>query len=110
MSSDLFSDDQLAQGISNFECSFASGFDVDANSAMVKLCAGRKGSVAKTCFAVPGSRHPSVVADRCWTRGNKPPQESLQQSAHICWNSWFIAPTSGRQWMCATKKVEDAPS
>ena len=37
MSSDLFSDDQLTQGTSNFECSFASGFDVDANSAMGKL-------------------------------------------------------------------------
>ena len=34
------------------------------NSAMGKLCAGRRGSVAKTCFALPGSRHPSVVADR----------------------------------------------
>ena len=29
-----------------------------------RLCAGRRGSVAKTCSAVPGSRHPSVVADR----------------------------------------------
>ena len=47
MSSDLFSDDQLAQGTSIFECTFASGFDV-----------------AKTCSAVSGSRHPSVVADR----------------------------------------------
>ena len=64
VSSDLFSDDQLARGTSNFECSFASGFDVDANSAMEKLCVGRRGSVAKTCSAVPGSRHPSVVADR----------------------------------------------
>ena len=64
MSSDLFSDDQLAEGTSNFECSFASGFDVDANSAMGKLCAGRRGSVAKTCSAVPTSRHLSVVADR----------------------------------------------
>ena len=64
MSSDLFYDGQLAQGTSDFECSFASGFDVDANSAMGKLCAGRRGSVAKTCSAVPGSRHPSVVADR----------------------------------------------
>ena len=62
--SGLFSDDLLAQGTSNFECSFASGFDVDANSATGKLCAGRRGSVAKTCSAAPGSRHPSVVADR----------------------------------------------
>ena len=64
MSSDHFSDDQLAQGTSNFECSFASGFDMDANSAMGKLCAGRRDSVDKTCSAVSGSRHPSVVADR----------------------------------------------
>ena len=64
MSSDLLSDDQLAQGTSGFEFSFASGFDVNANSAMGKLCAGRRGSMAKTCSAVPGSRHPSVVANR----------------------------------------------
>ena len=63
-SSDLFSDDQVAQGTSGFECSFASGFDVNANSAMGKLCTGRRGSVEKTCSAVPGSRHPSVVANR----------------------------------------------
>ena len=37
---------------------------MDANSAMGKLCVGRRGSVAKTCSAVPGSRHPSAVADR----------------------------------------------
>ena len=64
MSSDHFSYDQLAQGTSNFECLFASGFDVDANSAMGKLCAGRRGSVAKTCSPVSGSRHPSIVAGR----------------------------------------------
>ena len=64
MSSDLLFDDQLALRILGFECSVASGFDVNANSAMGKLCSGRRGSVAKTCSAVPGSRHPSVVADR----------------------------------------------
>ena len=31
---------------------------------MGKLCTDRRSSVAKTCSAVPGSRHPSVVADR----------------------------------------------
>ena len=62
MSSDLLSDDQLAQGTSGFECLFASRFEVDANSAIGILCAGRRGSVAKS--AVPGSRHPSVVAGR----------------------------------------------
>ena len=64
MSSDLLSDDQLAQRTYGFECSFASGFDVNANSAIGKLCTGRRGSVAKTCSAVSGSRHPSVVANR----------------------------------------------
>ena len=64
MSSDLLFDDQLAQRTPGFECSFASGFDVNANSAMGKLCTGRRSSVAKTCSAVPGSRHASVVADR----------------------------------------------
>ena len=64
MSSDLLSDCQLAQRTSGFECSFASGFDVNANSAMGKLCTGRRGSVAKTCSLVPGTRHSSVVANR----------------------------------------------
>ena len=64
MSSDLLSDDQLTQRTSGFECSFASGFDVNANSAMGKLCTGRRGSVAKTCSAMPGTRHSSVVANR----------------------------------------------
>ena len=64
MSSDLFFDDQLAQRTSGFEYSFASGFDVNVNSAMGKLCTGRRGSVAKTCSAMPGTRHSGVVADR----------------------------------------------
>ena len=64
MSSDLLFDDQLAQRALGVECSFASGFDVNANSTMGKLCTDRRGSVAKTCFAVPGSRRASVVADR----------------------------------------------
>ena len=82
MSSDHFSDDQLAQETSNFECSFASGFDMDANSAMGKLCVGRRDSVEKTCSAVSSSS-PERRGKSCWTRGNKPHQESLTQSAHI---------------------------
>ena len=62
MYSDLLFDDQLAQRTPGFECSFASGFDVNANSAMGKLCTGRRGSVAKTCFAMPCTRHSGVVA------------------------------------------------
>ena len=62
--SDLFCDVHLAQETSNFECSFVRCFDVDANSAMGKPCAGCRGSVAKTCSAVSASRHPSIVADR----------------------------------------------
>ena len=96
MSSDHFSVDQLAQGTSNFECSFASGFDVDANSAMGKLCAGRRDSVEKTCSVVSSSS-PERRGKSCWTRFNKPHQESLKQSAHICPNSWSIALTSGPQ-------------
>ena len=46
------------------ECSFASGSDVDANSAMGKPGIGCKGSVAKTCSTLPCSRHPSIVAGR----------------------------------------------
>ena len=37
---------------------------MNANSVMGKLCTGRRGSVAKTCSAVPGTRHSSVVANR----------------------------------------------
>ena len=47
MSSDLLSDDQLAQRTSGFECSLASGIDVNTNSAMGKLCTGRRCSVAR---------------------------------------------------------------
>ena len=36
MSSGLLFDDQMAQRTSGLECSFASGFDVNANSAMGK--------------------------------------------------------------------------
>ena len=63
MSSDLLFDDQLAQRAPGFECSFASGFDVNARSAMGKLCTDCRSSVAKTCSAVPGSCHASVMAD-----------------------------------------------
>ena len=88
MSSDLLFDDQLAQRTSGFECSFASSFDVNANSAMGKLCTGRRGSVAKTCSAMPCTRDSGVVANRAGLMdGNKTHQESLKQSALICQNS-----------------------
>ena len=64
VSSDLLFDDQLAQRTSGFECSFATGFDVNAKSAMGKLCTGRRGSVAKTCSAMPGTRNLGVMANR----------------------------------------------
>ena len=60
---DLLFDDQMAQRTSGFECSFASGFDVNAKSAMGKSCIGRRGSVAKTCSAMPCTRHSGVVAN-----------------------------------------------
>ena len=63
MSSDLLSDDQSPQRTSGFECSFASRFDVNANSAMGKSCIGRRGSGAKTCSAMPSTRHSGVVAN-----------------------------------------------
>ena len=107
MSSDLFFDDQLAQGTSNFECSFASGFDVDANSTMGKLCSGRRGSVAKTCSAVSGSRHPSVVADRAGLVATSLIKNRSNRVHTLAGTPWSIAPTSGPQ-MCATKSVEDA--
>ena len=64
MFSDFLFDKLVAQRTSGFECSFASGFDVNANSAMEKMCTGRRGSVAKTCSAMPSTRHSSVVANR----------------------------------------------
>ena len=63
VSTDLFSDDQ-AQEPPMFECFFASGLDVDANSATGSPCVGCRGSVAKTCSTLPCSRHPSIVAGR----------------------------------------------
>ena len=95
MSSDLLFDDQLGQRTTGFECSFASGFDVSANSAMGKLCTGRRGSVAKTCSAVPGSRHPSVVADRAGLMATKTSSRIAQtECTHLpellvhCANQW----------------------
>ena len=111
MSSDLLFDDQLAQRAPGLECSFASGFDVNANSTMGKLCTDRRsfGGEDLLCGAwfMSRERHGRL----CWTRGNKLPQESFRQSALIRRNFWFIVPISGIQWMCATENVEDvAPS
>ena len=61
---DYPSGDVLTQEPSTFECSLASGFDVDANSMMVKSSAGSRGSVEKTCPAVPCPRYPSSLASR----------------------------------------------
>ena len=108
MFSDLLSDNQLAQRTSSFECSLASNFDFNAKSAMGKLFTGRRGSVAKTCSAVPGSRYASVVADRAGLVATSFFKNRSKQSALICRSSWSIAPISGLQWMCATENVEDA--
>ena len=69
---------------------------------MGKLCAGRRGSVAKTCSAMTP---PERRGRSCWTRGNKLPQESLKRSALICRRSWSIAPTSAPRCMCATRNA-----
>ena len=108
MSSDLLFDDQLAQRTSGFECSFASGFDVNANSAMGKSCTGRRGSVAKTCSAMPCTRHSGVVANCAGLMATRLLKNRSDRVSLICRNSWSIAPISGPQWMCATENVEDA--
>ena len=56
-SSDLFTNDQFSRKPPMFECSFAS-------ELVRKPGAGCRGSVAKTCCALPCSRHPSIVAGR----------------------------------------------
>ena len=50
---DFLSGDVLTQEPYTFECSLASGFDVDANLVMGKPCASSRVSVAKTRPAVP---------------------------------------------------------
>ena len=109
--SDFTSGDQLAQEPSIFECSFASGFDVDANSTMEKSCAGRRSLVAKTCSTVPCSRHLSIVAGRAGLVATSFLSNRSNRVHTFARNSWFIESTSGLQWTCATKNVGDvAPS
>ena len=105
VSSDLFSDDQLAQGTSDFECSFASGFDVDLSDGKVVRWSQRFGGEDLLCGAWFTS--PERCGRSCWSLGNKLPQESLRQSALICPNPWSIAPTSGARWMCATRSCTE---
>ena len=107
MSSDLFFDDQLAHRTSGFECSFASGFDVNANSAMGKLCTGRRSSVAKTYPAMPCTRDSGVMVNLAGLLATSL-IKNRSDSALICRNPWSIAPISGPQWLCATENVEDA--
>ena len=106
VSTDLPSGDELAQEPSIFECSFASGFDVDANSAMGKpVCwsqrFGGEDLPSGALFTSPEHRGRS-----CWTRGNKPPLEEFKHRAHVHPNSWFVEPIILAQWTCATKSVE----
>ena len=54
----------LTQKLSTFESSLASGFDVNANSAMEKSHIDCRVSVAKTCPAMPRSCHSSSLASR----------------------------------------------
>ena len=105
VSTDLFSDDHSAQEPPIFECSFASGQDVDANSAMGETVCWLQSSGGEDLLHVALFTSPEHRGRSCWTRGNKVPLESLKQSAHIRRNSWFIEPTSGPQWTCATKSV-----
>ena len=65
MTTDFPSSAVLTQEPSTFERSFASGFDVDANSAMVKSCIDGRVPVAKTCSTVPCPCHSSRLASRC---------------------------------------------
>ena len=66
---------------------------------------GGEGLLDVALFTSPEHRGRS-----CWARVNKPPLESLKQSAHTRRNSWFIEPTSGPQWTCATKSGGDLAS
>ena len=107
MSSDLLFDDQLAQRTSGFECSFASGFDVNANSAMGKSCTGRRSSVAKTCSAMPCTRRSGVVANCAGLMATRL-IKNRSNRVHSFAGTPGPSPISGPQWMCATENVEDA--
>ena len=65
---------------------------------------GRRGSVAKTCSAVPGSRHPSVVADRAGLVATSFLKNCSDRVHTFAGNSSSIAPTSGPPWMWCDKK------
>ena len=106
MSSDLLSDDQLAQETSNwcrvFICFWISTWMPTQRWGSCVLVAEVRWR--RPCSAVPGSRHPSIVADRTGLVATGFIKDSLKQSALICRTSWYIGPTSGPQWMCATRK------
>ena len=84
---DYPSGDVLTQEASTSECSFASGFDVEANSSMGKSSAVSRGSVAKTCPAVPCPRERAA-----W----QAVMELLQETS-----------SGGHQWTYATGNAAD---
>ena len=84
------SDDQLAQGTSNFEWSFGGCQLSDGKVVCWSQRFGGEDLLCDAWFTSPERRGRS-----CWTCGNKLPQEPLRQSALTCRNSWSIAPTSG---------------
>ena len=67
-----------------------------------------RGSVARTCSAVPGSRHPSVGADSAGLVATSFLKNRSDRVHSFAGNSWSIAPTSGPRWMCATRGAGDA--
>ena len=110
-STDFSSGGLFAQEPSTSVCSFASRFDVDANPAMEKSCAGGRGSVAKTCPAVPCPCYPCSLASCFGHVAKKHPPRSRKQRAHIHRNSLFVEPINGHQWTFATGNAGDvAPS
>ena len=67
--SDLLFDDQLAQRTPGFECSFASGFDVNANSAWENLHWSQRFGGEDLLFGA-WFTSPERRGKSCWTRGN----------------------------------------
>ena len=73
----------LTQKPSTCESSFASGFDVDANSAMWKSPTDRRVSVATTYPAMPRSCHSGSLASRHRHKAKGiSPNPSLRMSGH----------------------------
>ena len=100
-------DDHLAQRTTGFECSLVSGFDVNANSAMRKLRAGRWRRLALRCLVHVTRASWQIVLDS-WQ------QTSSRIAQTECTHLQELLVHRANQWVsmdvCDKKRGDAAPS